>query len=166
VVKSRSIPRARRFEQVILAQFSRERRDLQEKCTACQRAHTEWLKINEETLLESLEKWATFADHHDLYDAEGRFKNDIELPSPALNLTGRKLLSGAPFQKKTKPRYSSQGIFKGPSRPCITSCSSDISPNADNSSGRSTRESSTPVSSMERLSISDEESRVKGKKSA
>lgn len=159
VVKSRSIPRARRFEQVLLAEFSREHCELQEKCTLCKRAHKEWLKIKQETLLKSLEKWATFADNHDLYDADGRFKNDIELPSPALNLTGRKRLSDITIQKKRKPRYSSQCIFKGPSRPSITPGSSDISPNADNSSpnssdGESSTESSTPTSSMERLSIS------------
>lgn len=159
VVKSRSIPRARRFEQVLFAEFSREHCELQERCTFCKKTHKEWLKINQETLLQSLEKWATFADNHDLYDADGRFKNDIELPSPALNPTGRKRLSDISIKKKRKPRYSSQCTFKGSSRPSITPSSSDISLNTDNGSlsssdGGSTTEPGTPTSSMGRLRIS------------
>lgn len=152
VVQSRSIPRARRFEQVILAEFSREHCELQEKCTRCKRAHKEWLKINEETLLKSLEKWATFADNHDLYDDDGRFKNDIDLPSPALNLQGRKLLRDIPIQKKRKPRYSSTCKFKGPSRPGTSGSNSS----SNSSDGKSTTNSSTQVLSMENLRISDD----------
>lgn len=147
VVQSRSIPRARRFEQVILAEFSREHCELQEKCTCCKRAHKEWLEINEETLLKSLEKWATFADNHDLYDDDGRFKNDINLPSPALNLQGRKLLRDIPIQKKRKPRCSYPYRFEEPSRPGTP---------GSNSSSNSPGGSSTQVLSMEDLSISDD----------
>jgi hypothetical protein len=151
-VISRSIPRARRFEQVILAEFSREHCELQEKCTCCKRAHKEWLNINEETLLKSLEKWATFADNHDLYDNDGRFKNDIDLPSPALNLQGRKRLRDMPIQKKRKPRDSYPSRFEGASRPSTSGSNSS----SNSSGGKSTTKSSTQVLSMEDLSISDD----------
>jgi hypothetical protein len=152
VVKSRSIHRARRFEQVILAEFSREHCELQEKCTRCKRAHKEWLKINKETLLKSLEKWATFADNHNPYDDNGRFKNDTDLPSPALNPQGRKLLRDIPIQKKRKPRYSSPCKSEGPSRPGTSGSNSS----SNSSDGKSTATSSTQVPSMENLSISDD----------
>ncbi|KAF3396478.1 hypothetical protein F1880_007352 [Penicillium rolfsii] len=152
VVKCRSIPRARRFEQVILAEFSREHHELQETCTHCKRAHKEWLKIDKETLLKSLEKWATFADSHDPYDDEGRFKNDIDLPSPALNLQGRKRLRDIAIPKKRKPRYSSSGKSEGPSRPGTSGSNSS----SHSSDGKSTTTSSVQVPSIENLSISDD----------
>lgn len=62
VITTDLIPYARRVEQLVLAEFSRVHCERTEKCQKCDSTHREWLEIDKETLLESLNKWIRFAE--------------------------------------------------------------------------------------------------------
>ncbi|KAJ5358608.1 uncharacterized protein N7496_011021 [Penicillium cataractarum] len=86
IIKMRPVTYARRVEQLLLSEFSRVR--YKKYCEICKTTHLEWLKIDSETLVESLNKWCDFFDKVNTYKKDGEFmtlpEEGLELPSPVL----------------------------------------------------------------------------------
>lgn len=76
------IPYARLVEQLVLTELASRHCRLSEKCK-CRSVHKEWLMIDQETLLRTVEKWVKFIKTYP-YSPQGILRKDLPLPSPAL----------------------------------------------------------------------------------
>lgn len=79
------MPFAHRVEQLVLAEFRNVRYKLAENCQKCKSSHGEWLKIDQETLLASVNKWIKFVKTNP-YSPKGKLYKNGVLPLPASSL--------------------------------------------------------------------------------
>jgi hypothetical protein len=88
VIQVRSVTCAYRVEQLLFAEFSPVRYGMKCQRQNCPDTHQEWLKIDEETILESLNKWCRFFDESVPYRLDGQLDTLPEegpaLPTPVL----------------------------------------------------------------------------------
>ncbi|KAJ5893819.1 hypothetical protein N7495_005510 [Penicillium taxi] len=77
------VPHAYRVEQLVLKELSPYRRRMREPCLHCTFYHGEWLQIEQQKLLKTLNKWIKFVKSEP-YDSDGNLIADTKLPPPAL----------------------------------------------------------------------------------
>jgi hypothetical protein len=95
---SECIPYAYRVEQLVLAELSRVHCELATKCAKCDNAHREWLQIDQETLLKTVNKWIEFVNT-DPYSPQGKLRRKAVLPLPALSRRRRPSSNATPTKK-------------------------------------------------------------------
>ena len=113
-IRSECIPYARRVEQLVLTEFSSVHCKLAEDCQKCSRSHEEWLEIDQETLMASIDKWIEFVNS-DPYNPKGKLYKNVLLPPPASGRDRR----GGTNSTPTKGRRKSSHL--GPSVPHLKS---------------------------------------------
>lgn len=111
LMKSEHIPYVHRIEQLIFAEFSRQRHQLKEPCQ-CGARHREWIQVSEAKLVASFEKWVQFArgDITPPYNKDGCFRwTHVALPSPAMDFKSPKTTpkKGSPRQSDVCPSCNS-----------------------------------------------------------
>ncbi|KAJ6044171.1 uncharacterized protein N7446_002367 [Penicillium canescens] len=146
IVKNAFLPYARRIEQLILAELSRQHYMLTEKCETCHRTHKEWLLIGKDDMVNVFDKWVAFArgeneyapGENEPYDKNGNFNSkDVVLPPPA----GDFKFPPSPSSKKSSRRSNGASSQDSPSKP-----------------GPARSDSSVLVEGISRLSLGDSQS--------
>lgn len=110
-IMAKCIPYARRVEQLVLAEFRNVRCKLAKDCQKCKSSHGEWLKIDQETLLASVDKWIAFAETYP-YQPNGRLYKNTMLPPPASSRNQ----GGGTHSTPTKGRRQSSQLGASASR--------------------------------------------------
>ncbi|CEJ62480.1 hypothetical protein PMG11_10977 [Penicillium brasilianum] len=111
VIKTEYTPYAFRVEQLLLAEFSNKHFTLEDACSKHGVRHKELLEIDEDSLIESLEKWVKFAKSpsYDKKSGELLDKAKTRLPPPASEGylkcgKQRRRLVASPGSKKSTPK--------------------------------------------------------------
>ena len=82
VIKTEYTPYAFRVEQLLLAEFSNKHFALEDTCPKHGVRHKELLEINEDILIESVEKWAKFAKSPSYDKKSGELLDEAKIRLP------------------------------------------------------------------------------------